>query len=86
MELPMNTIVITILVLFVLVGVGLFFFSQAQASDKMMDDAQCVQMCFSAAAQIAAGNDINNAKQTFCEHSCDKVMDCSVADEQKINC
>lgn len=86
MELPLNTIVITVLVLFVLAAVGIVFFSQAGATNDATNEAQCVQMCFSAAAQVAAGSQVDTAKHNFCEHSCDKVMNCSVADEQKINC
>ena len=86
MELPIKTIVVAILALFVLAGVGIFFFSEASASNKMMDDAQCAQMCFNAAAQVATGSDINTAKQIFCENSCDNVMDCSISSEQKIEC
>ena len=86
MELPLNTIIITLLVLFVLAAVGIFFFSQAQASDEMVDDAQCVHMCYSAAAQVAAGSSVDSAKQQFCENSCDSVMDCSITSEQEITC
>ena len=60
MELPLSTIVTIIIVLFVLVGVGIFFFQQFGASKtEGFDQSQCVSMCQTAksihASKLDAG-------------------------------
>jgi len=54
LELPMNTIVTIVIVLFVLIGVGIFFFQQFSASKtEGFDQSQCVSMCQTAKAAHA---------------------------------
>lgn len=84
MELPINTIVITTLAMLVLIAVGVFFISGAHAGDQSFDKAQCVQMCYTAAAQVAAGSSVDSAKQNFCGYGC--TEDCPVTSTDKISC
>jgi uncharacterized membrane protein affecting hemolysin expression len=84
MELPINTIVITILAIFVLVAVGIFFFSEASATNQSFDNVQCTQMCFTAAAQVAAGSSVDSAKQNFCSNDC--TNECFITSADKISC
>jgi hypothetical protein len=86
MELPLNTIVITILVLLCMAAVGIVFFSEAKANGDTMDIAQCAQMCVNTRAQIAAGSTLESAKTGFCKYSCDRKADCFVDPAAKIAC
>lgn len=83
--LPMNTIILIILVLFVLAGVGIFFFSQFQEGDKGFDQSQCVQLCQSIRASMASDEtttwtDIKNGPvaQSFCTGYCFNTIECKV--------
>ena len=84
MELPMNTIVITVLAMFVLIAVGIFFFSEASASNHSFDKVQCTQMCLTAQARVAAGDSKDNAKSDFCGYGC--TNDCFITSIDKISC
>ena len=88
--LPMSTIIIIILVLFVLAGVGIFFFTQFGAGGEGASQAQCIQMCQTIKSQIASieeGSwaDVQNSDVAvrFCEgHSvpegCVTMVQCKV--------
>jgi len=84
MELPINTIVIVAMAAFVLIVVGIFFFSEANASNHSFDSAQCVQLCFTALSRIATGDSADNAKTDFCGNNCKN--DCFITKTEKISC
>jgi hypothetical protein len=52
--LPMSTIILFILVLLVLVGVGVFFFTQFAVGEKGAAGANCLQLCQSMNAIYAS--------------------------------
>jgi hypothetical protein len=88
--LPMSTIILFILVLLVLVGVGIFFFTQFAVGEKGASGANCLQLCQSVNAIYASnatyyGADLSLLKATapgasYCS-SCNKIYDCQIADK-----
>ncbi|MDD5239891.1 MAG: hypothetical protein PHH61_05550 [Candidatus Nanoarchaeia archaeon] len=79
LELPMNTIVIMVMVLFVLIGLGIFFFQQFGASKTQgFDQSQCVSICQTAksvhASQLPTGLHASDAAaKNYCNSCPDGV-------------
>ena len=59
--LPMSTIILFILVLLVLVGVGIFFFTQFATGEKGVSGANCLQLCQSVNAYYASNTSMTEA-------------------------
>lgn len=88
--LPMNTIIIIILVLFVLAGVGIYFFSQFSTGQAGTNSAQCIQLCESMKAQMSSDDSItwaslsdSQTRTNFCAGNCYDSVNCKLRVEDK---
>jgi hypothetical protein len=57
-EMPMQTIVMIIIVLLVLAGVGIFFFTQFTSGQQGTSSSQCIQLCQSMRSQMSQNDTI----------------------------
>jgi hypothetical protein len=88
--LPLNTIIIIVLTLFVLAGVGIYFFGQFGTGTESTNSAQCIQLCESLKAQMSSDetltwDDLKNSETriNFCNGNCPSVVECKVRENDK---
>ena len=89
-EMPMQTIVMIIIVLLVLAGVGVFFFTQFSTGKSGASSAQCIQLCQSIRTQMMQNSSITwdivtptaatttGAAKEFCTSAACDGFSCSV--------